>query len=107
MAWAALYGAILFEVAGITTLKYAATLRQFGPFALALGFYAVSFTLLTFSIRTIPVSVAYAIWSGVGTLVVVMIGLFWFKEPATALKLLFIAMIVIGAVGLNLVAGRS
>lgn len=106
MAWLSLYGAILFEVAGITALKHAAGVRQISPFLLALGFYAVSFALLTFAIRSIPVSVAYAIWSGVGTLAVVLIGLFWFREPATALKLTFIAMIVVGAVGLNLVSGR-
>ena len=67
----------------------------------------MSFTLLTLSVRTIAVSVTFAIRSGVATLAAVLIGLCSFKEPMTALKLLFIAMIVIGAVVLDLVAGPT
>lgn len=106
MHWLALYGAIVFEVAGTTTLKYAAGLRQLGVFALSLAFYATSFTLLAHALRIIPVGVAYAIWSGVGTVAVALIGIFWFREAATVMKLLFIAMIVVGAVGLNLISER-
>jgi small multidrug resistance pump len=48
------------------------------------------------------VSVAYAIWSGVGTALIASIGVLWFKEPATAMKLISLGLIIIGVVGLNL-----
>ncbi len=57
---------------------------------------------LNLALRRIDISVAYAIWSGVGTAVITTIGILWFKEPLNALKLISIALIVIGLVGLNL-----
>jgi small multidrug resistance pump len=59
--------------------------------------------LLTLSLKRLDVSLAYAIWSGAGTVLITVIGIILFKEPATVLKMLFIAMIVAGVVGLNLV----
>ena len=56
-----------------------------------------------FVVKYIPVSVSYAIWSGVGTAMIAAIGMTYFKEPVTAARLLFIGLIVFGAVGLNLV----
>jgi small multidrug resistance pump len=54
------------------------------------------------SLKVIPVGVAYAIWSGVGTVLIALIGILWFHEAAGPVRLLFIAMILIGAIGLNL-----
>jgi small multidrug resistance pump len=70
--------------------------------AASLATYAVSLTILSFSLKVIPVGVAYAIWSGVGTATIVLMGVVIFKEPITAVKVVCIAMIVVGAVGLNL-----
>ncbi len=106
MNWVFLYAAIGFEVFGTIALKLSNGLQRPWFFAASLGLYSVSFILLSQSIRTIPVGVAYAIWSGVGTSLIVIAGLIWFNEILTPARALFMAMIVIGAVGLNLTASN-
>ena len=103
MHWLMLYSAIVFEVAGTTSLKLSAGLARPGAFAAALALYSCSFVLLALSLKTVPVGVAYAIWSGLGTVIVAIIGFVWFGEAVSALKILLIGMIVVGAVGLNLI----
>jgi small multidrug resistance pump len=102
MHWLMLYTAIAFEVVGTTSLKLSEGMTRLGWFALCLGLYATSFALLAISLKTIPVGVAYAIWSGLGTVLIALIGVLWFHEAASPLRLLFIAMILVGAIGLNL-----
>lgn len=68
--------------------------------------YAVSIWLLTIVVRTVPVSVAYAIWSGVGTAIVAVVGYLFLGEQLGWVKVLSLAMIVVGVIGLNL-AGTS
>jgi len=58
--------------------------------------------LLSHTLKSMPLGITYAIWSGVGTLLIVLIGIFWFGETFTPLRVLFMAMIIIGAIGLNL-----
>ena len=102
MNWLMLYAAIGFEVVGTTSLKLSDGLTRPGYFALCLALYGTSFALLAIALKAIPVSVAYAIWSGAGTVLIALIGILWFQEAASPLRILFIAMILIGAVGLNL-----
>ena len=73
-----------------------------GPTIMMFIFYGLGFVPLTLSLRRIDLSLAYAIWSGIGTAIVTVIGIYYFKEPATLIKVLCIALIVIGVVGLNL-----
>jgi small multidrug resistance pump len=61
---------------------------------------------LNLALKRINISVAYAIWSGIGTAIITTIGILWFKEPVNALKLISIALIIIGLVGLNLSGGH-
>ena len=72
------------------------------PSILIFVFYAVSFVALTFALKGIDVSLAYAIWSGIGTVLIATIGILYFQEPATALKIISIGLIVAGVAGLNL-----
>ena len=65
-------------------------------------FYALSFVALTFAVKKLEISVSYAIWSGVGTALITLIGVFYFNESVTALKLVSLALIITGVVGLNL-----
>jgi small multidrug resistance pump len=102
MNWLMLSAAIAFEVVGTTSLKLSEGMTRPGWFVLCLMLYATSFGLLGISLKAIPVGVAYAIWSGVGTVLIALIGILWFHEDAGPLRLLFIAMILIGAIGLNL-----
>ncbi|MCF8482795.1 MAG: multidrug efflux SMR transporter [Rhodospirillum sp.] len=101
--WLILGAAIVFEVIGTTAMKYAEGFTRLWPSVALVVFYAVSFYLLTLSLKRLEVSVAYAIWSGAGTVLITVIGVVLFKEPATALKLLFIGMIITGVVGLNMI----
>lgn len=106
MHWITLYAAIAFEVAGTTSLKLSHGLQRPVYFVACLGLYAASFALLALTLRTVPIGTAYAIWSGLGTAAVAAIGFFLFREPMGALKLLFLAMIIAGCVGLNLTDAR-
>jgi len=100
--WMFLYIAIVFEVAGTAFLKMSDGMEKPLLFAVSLGLYAISFYFLGQSLKSMPIGITYAIWSGVGTLLIVIIGFFWFQEQFTLLKAAFMAMIIIGAVGLNL-----
>ena len=65
-------------------------------------FYAASFVALTFAIKKIDISVAYAIWSGVGTALIALVGILYFKEAATMLKFASIFLIIAGVAGLRI-----
>jgi small multidrug resistance pump len=106
MEWILLILAITTEVAGTTLLKFSEGLRHLVPAGAALVLYLISLGLLGISLNKIDVSVAYAIWSGLGTALIVVIGIVWLGEPLTWTKLLFIALILVGAVGLNLTSGE-
>jgi len=100
--WFFLTCAILLEVAGTTCMKLSQGLTRPVPSALIFVFYGLSFASLTVVLKDIEVSVAYAVWSGLGTALIAAIGFAWFKEPLTAVKLASIALIILGVVGLNL-----
>ncbi|MBO0843041.1 MAG: multidrug efflux SMR transporter [Nocardioides sp.] len=98
--------AIAVEIASTALLPRADGFRDVPWSAAVILGYMLSIWLLSVVVRQIPVSVAYAIWSGVGTAAVAAIGMLFLGEGVGLLKLLFLAMIVIGVVGLNLVATR-
>lgn len=102
MEWMLLLLAIGSEVAATTFLKLSEGLTKLPPTVAMFGFYILSFGALSLTLEKIPVSVAYAVWSGVGTAMIAVIGFMWFREPVTAVKLVCIALILVGAVGLNL-----
>ncbi|ACB33986.1 small multidrug resistance protein [Leptothrix cholodnii SP-6] len=100
-AWSVLAVAIVFEVAGTTCLRLSEGLSRLWPSLLIFAFYGVSFSLNAMVVRTLGVGVVYAVWSGVGTVLTALIGYLWFKEPATALKLVSAGLIVMGVFGLH------
>jgi small multidrug resistance pump len=101
-----LAAAIALEICGTTSLKLSDGFTRFGPSATVVFCYAASFLLLSLALRGIALSIAYAVWSGIGTAVVAAIGILWFGEPAGAWKLLCLALIVLGVAGLHL-SGRT
>lgn len=105
MTWIYLALAILLEVAGTTCMKLSEGFTRLVPSILLFVLYTLSFGMLTLALKRIDVSVAYAVWSGVGTALIATIGVLWFKEPMTALKLISLALIIVGVVGLNLGGG--
>lgn len=105
MTWIYLALAILLEVAGTTCMKLSDGFTKMVPSILLFVFYTLSFGMLTLALKRIDVSVAYAVWSGAGTALIATIGVLWFREPMTALKLISLALIIVGVVGLNLGGG--
>ena len=101
-SWLYLASAIIFEVAGTTSMKLSSGFSRPLPSVLIFVFYALSFTSLTFALKKIDVSVAYAIWSGIGTVLIAIIGIYHFREPITLLKVTSIGLIILGVVGFHL-----
>lgn len=102
MVWIYLFLSIIAEVAGTTSMKLSEGFTRLVPSVLIMIFYGISFGLFALVLKRIDVSVAYAIWAGLGTALIALIGMLWFKEPITALKLLSLALIIAGVTGLNL-----
>lgn len=100
-AWVFLSVAILFEVAGTTSMRLSEGFTRLTPSLLMFAFYACSFGLNTFVIRVLGLSVVYGVWSGVGTVLTALIGIYYFKEPATAIKMVSVGLIVVGVLGLH------
>ena len=94
--------AILAEVAGTVALRESDGFSRPLPSAIMVVTYGLSFWLLALTLKSIPLSVTYAIWSAVGTAAIAAIGIFAFGEQATALKLASLTLIIAGVVGLNL-----
>jgi small multidrug resistance pump len=105
MYWLYLILAILSEVVGTTNMKLSQGFTKIIPSILIFVFYGISFTFLTLALKKIDVSIAYAIWSGLGTALIVIIGFLFFKEPVTIIKVVSIGLIVVGVVGLHLSEG--
>lgn len=97
-----LVGAIAIEVAATASLPRTRGFHDPGWSVLVIGGYAVSIWLLSVVVRRLPVSVAYAVWSGLGTAAVAVIGVLFLGESMSWPKALCLAMIVVGVVGLNL-----
>jgi small multidrug resistance pump len=100
-AWTLLAIAITFEVMGTTCMKLSQGFTRPVPSVAMFAFYALAFTCNTMAIKTIDLSVTYAVWSGVGTIATALIGIYYFKEAATAIKLASISLIVVGVFGLH------
>lgn len=105
MAWIILVLAGLLEVGWAIGLKYTEGFTRAGPTVITVLFMIVSMFLLGLSIRTLPVGTAYAIWTGIGTVGTVTLGIMLFNEPATVMRLACIGLIIAGIVGLKLASG--
>jgi small multidrug resistance pump len=102
MSWLLLTLAIVLEVTGTTNMKLSEGFSKVLPTFFVFVFYGLSIGALTLALNRIEVSVAYAVWSGMGTALVAVVGMLVFKEPVTAAKLGGLALIVVGVAILNL-----
>jgi len=104
MAWILLIIGGLFEVGFTTSLRYVEGFRNL-PWTIAfLVSVAISMALLEYAARTIPMGTAYAVWGGIGAIGTVCVGMLWFGEPATTVRMLMILGIVGCIAGLRLTA---
>jgi len=102
MEWIFLAVAIVLELVGTTLMKMSDGLTKLLPSAGMFITYILCFGSLALALKKIPVSAAYAIWSGVGIVAIAVIGVLFFKENVNAIKVVSILLIVAGVVGLNL-----
>ena len=104
-AWLAL--AIGSEIVATVSLKLSDGFTKPAPSVVVVAGYALSFYALSITLRTIPLGIVYAIWSGVGTAAIVVIGLFLFRETLDVVKVVGIGLIIAGVVTLNGVGATS
>jgi small multidrug resistance pump len=105
MSWLYLVLAIVLEVSGTTSMKLSHGFTKMLPSVLMFLFYGLSLSALTLALKRIDVSMAYAVWSGLGTALIAVIGVVWLKEPLNTLKIVSLTLIIIGVIGLNLSGG--
>ena len=103
MEWIILLVAGLFEISWAIGLKYSHGFTQLVPAVITIICMIASFYLLALALKSLPLGTAYAVWTGIGTLGTVILGIVLFKEPATALRLFCIALIICGITGLKLI----
>jgi len=100
-AWGLLGVAIVLEVIGTVCLRLSNGLTSATPSILLFVCYGLAFGCNAFVVKTLDLSITYAVWSGVGTVATAIIGFWLFRETATALKLVCIGLIVVGVIGLH------
>lgn len=101
MAWVYLVIAGLLEIVWAIGLKYTEGFTRLGPSAITIVAMIASVALLGLALREMPVGTGYAVWTGIGTVGAAILGMILFQEPATALRIGCIALIVAGIVGLK------
>jgi small multidrug resistance pump len=94
--------AIVTEVAATVALRFTDGFTRVVPSTLVVLGYGISFWLLALVLRQLSLGTTYAVWSAAGTALIAAVGVFAFGEPATALKVASLALIILGVVGLNL-----
>ena len=101
-AWLALLAAGLLEVAWALGLKYSDGLTRFWPTAATLVAIALSFGLMAIALRSLPFGTAYAVWTGIGAVGSIVVGMYLYSEPTDPVRVLCLTLIVAGMVGLKL-----
>jgi small multidrug resistance pump len=106
MAWLFLGIAIGAEIIATTSLKYSEGFSRLGPTIIVVIGYVIAFFFLGQALKTMDVGIAYAIWAGLGTAIVAVIGIALLDEPVSTMKVLGIAMVIGGVAALNLGGAR-
>lgn len=106
MAWLVLLVAGVFETAMALSLKESHGFSRLWPSVAFAVFGTISFLLLSYSLRTLPVGTAYAVWTGIGAAGTAILGIVLFNEPRDAIRLVSIALIISGVIGLRFAPGE-
>ena len=104
MDWILLIFAGAGEVAGVMGINKVNKKLNFSSLALLFGGFIISFIFLSIAMQTIPMSTAYAVWTGMGTVGSALVGMFFFNESKDWKRLIFIGMVLSAAVGLKLIS---
>ncbi|MDX9872439.1 MAG: quaternary ammonium compound efflux SMR transporter SugE [Clostridia bacterium] len=104
MKWMLLVIAGLLEVCWALGLKYSQGFTKLAPSVFTIIGMIASFYCLSLALKNLPLGTAYAIWTGIGTVGTVILGIMLFKEPVDPIRLIFIGFIIIGIMGLKIVS---
>src|SRR5690348_15004852 len=107
MAWVILMGAGIVEIVMAIALKYAEGWTRFWPSVIGLVAGLASVFLLTTAVKSLPITTAYAVWTGIGAVGVSLVGILFFGESAHPLRIACLLMVFAGMVGLHLLEGRA
>ncbi|MFK9093104.1 DMT family transporter [Bacillus salipaludis] len=107
MGWVYLILGIIAEVLGSTSMKISEGFTKLIPSIMIFVFYGLSLILVTLSLKSIEVGVAYAIWAGLGVAIITFISIFLFQESFNLMKAISILLIIAGVIGLNLSGEKS
>ena len=106
MAWIYLAAAGLMEVLWSTSLKLSHGFTQLGYSVLTVAGMVVSFLFLAQAMKTLPLGTAYAMWTGIGAVGAVIVGIVFFREAVTLPRMVFVALLLIGLLGLKATSGH-
>ncbi|HEY8418212.1 MAG TPA: quaternary ammonium compound efflux SMR transporter SugE [Limnochordales bacterium] len=106
MAWLALVVAGLLEVGWATAMKLSEGFTRLGPTIATFALMLISFGLLSFAMRSLPLGTAYAVWTGIGAVGSVLVGILFLNESRDAVRLVCLGLILAGIVGLRLTAAE-
>jgi quaternary ammonium compound-resistance protein SugE len=101
-AWAALVAAGLLEIGWALGLKYSDGLTRPWPTAATAIAILLSFALMALALRSLPFGTAYAVWTGIGAVGTILVGMLLYSEPTDPIRILCLALIVVGMIGLKL-----
>ena len=101
--WLAL--AVIFEVGWAISMKLSDGLARLGYTIATIVMYLLSVVFLALATKKMDLGLAYAVWAGCGVAMIAIIGMVYFKEPVTALKLVSLGLVLAGVVGLNIATG--
>jgi len=107
LAWFLLVAAGLLEIVWATALKTSGGLHRFWPSAIAIVAAVTSIVMLSVALKSLPVGTAYAVWVGIGAVGVALAGIIFLGESASFARLAFLALILVGIVGLRMVEGAA
>lgn len=107
MAWLVLFVAGLCEVGWAVGLKYSAGFTRIGPSVFTAVSLVASMALLAWAMKSLPLGTAYTVWTGIGAVGAITLGVLLFKEPVTAPRMICLGLIVAGIVGLRLFGGAE
>ncbi|MBA4542417.1 MULTISPECIES: quaternary ammonium compound efflux SMR transporter SugE [Thermoactinomyces] len=102
MAWLYLLIAGIFEVVWAIGMKYTQGFTRLIPSLITIAGMVLSITFLSLATKTLPIGTAYAVWTGIGALGAILLGMILFNEPRDPGRLLFLSLILIGIIGLKL-----
>ena len=103
MAWVSVFIAGVFETVWAVGLKYSDGFSRLWPSVLTIGAMMISFGLLSYALKTLPVGTTYAVWTGIGAAGTALLGMLLFGESRDAVRLVCIGLIIAGILGLRLV----